>query len=120
MKKFGTRSRGERGEVSFNLAVRGGDFSRAFARRYSSDDLTSILLRVLRASACISFLAGCAAVASPQPPQCIPLTAWMFAQQDEMRKEYDALPKDAILRAVFMDWVGMRDADRACMSDGSK
>jgi hypothetical protein len=37
-----------------------------------------------------------------------------------MRKEYDTLAKDAILRAVFMDWVGMRDADRACMSAGEK
>jgi len=35
-----------------------------------------------------------------------------------MRKEYDALPKEAVLRAVFMDWVGMRDADRACVSAG--
>ena len=42
------------------------------------------------------------------------------AQQDEMRKEYDSLPKDAILRAVFMDWVGMRDADRACLGAGGK
>jgi hypothetical protein len=37
-----------------------------------------------------------------------------------MRKEYDSLPKDAILRAVFMDWVGMRDADRACLGAGGK
>jgi phage terminase large subunit-like protein len=51
-------------------------------------------------------------------------TAWC----DELAKwthleaawDNDALPKDAILRAVFMDWVGMRDADRACMSAGEK
>jgi hypothetical protein len=54
------------------------------------------------------------------PAQCLPLTAWTSSQQDAMRKEYDALPKDAVLRAVFMDWVGMRDADRACMSAGGK
>jgi hypothetical protein len=76
------------------------------------------LLRVLRASACIVFLDGCTTVASTT--QCIPVTAWTSAQQDEMRKEYDALAKDAILRAVFMDWIGMRDADRACLSTGGK
>ncbi len=69
---------------------------------------------------CITFLAGCTTVASPLPAQCIPVTAWTSVQQDEMRKEYDALPKDAILRTVFMDWVGMRDADRACLSAGGK
>ena len=111
-KKFVTRSRGARGVE---------EFLRAFAREYSSCDVVSFPLRVLRVSACISFLAGCTALGSSSPSaQCLPLTAWTSAQQDEMRKEYDALPKDAILRAVFMDWVGMRDADRACMSAGAK
>jgi hypothetical protein len=71
-------------------------------------------------AACI-LVCACASPAPPEiPAQCIPLTLWTSAQQDEMRKEYDALPKDAILRAVFMDWVVMRDADRACMSAGGK
>lgn len=111
IKRFGTRRRG---------APRAEEFLRAFAREYLSCDPAALLFRVLRASACISFLAGCTTAGSPPSPQCIPLTVWTSAQQDEMRKEYDALPKDAILRAVFMDWVGMRDADRACMSAGEK
>ena len=86
----------------------------------SGQDARAPLRRVLRASACAIILVGCTTPGSPQPPQCFPLTSWTSAQQDEMRKEYDALPKDAILRAVFMDWVAMRDADRACMSAGGK
>jgi hypothetical protein len=119
MKRIGTRSRGGRGEGSVHI-VPGGGLLRANAREKLLRDTTSMSLRVLRAFACASFLFGCTTSGSPQPAQCIPLTAWTSAQQDEMRKEYDALPKDAILRAVFMDWGGMRDADRACMSDGSK
>ncbi len=106
-----TQSRGSRG-VEESL--------RAFARRYCTRDLVSFSLRVLRASACATLLSGCTTPEAPPAPQCIPLTAWTSAQQDEMRKEYDALPKDAILRAVFMDWIGMRDADRACLSTGGK
>ncbi len=64
-------------------------------------------------------LAGCAAApVSAVHVQCLPLTSWTAVQQDEMRREYDALARDAIMRAVFMDWVAMRDADQACMSDG--
>jgi hypothetical protein len=108
----GTRSRERRGaEASLGACAHDRCFTAT----------ASITLRVLRASACITFLAGCTTVATPPAaPQCIPLTAWTSAQQDEMRKEYDALPRDAILRAVFMDWVGMRDADRSCMNAGAK
>jgi hypothetical protein len=78
-------------------------------------------MRTYLATAICVLACGCASPAPPpMPAQCLPLTAWTAEQQDEMRKEYDALPKDAILRAVFMDWVGMRDADRACLSAGGK
>jgi hypothetical protein len=78
-------------------------------------------MRTYLAMAACSLVCACASPAPPETPaQCLPLTAWTSVQQDEMRKEYDALPKDAILRAVFMDWIGMRDADRACLSAGAK
>ena len=96
-------------------------FLRKFAHKYSCGNVVSMPLRVLRVSACATFVVGCTALGSSVPPaQCLPLTAWTSAQQDAMREEYDALAKDAILRAVFMDWVAMRDADRACVSAGGK
>ena len=75
---------------------------------------------LVAACAIVSACVVPAMVPTEVPAQCLPLTAWTSSQQDAMRKEYDALPKDAVLRAVFMDWVGMRDADRACMSAGEK
>ena len=140
MKRIGTRRRGERGEASVHVAIYGSGLLRTNARERNRDAISisrrvvcafrlratryagqaALVRRSLGVGGCITFLAGCTTVASPLPAQCIPLTAWTSAQQDEMRKEYDALPKDAILRAVFMDWVGMRDADRACMSAGEK
>jgi hypothetical protein len=75
------------------------------------------------AAASALLLTGCSSLGSPPTvdirTQCIPLTSWTVAQQDEMRREYDALAKDAILRAVFKDWVAMRDADRACQESAS-
>jgi hypothetical protein len=84
----------------------------------------ALVRRSLGVAGCITFLAGCASQSAPVDlptvVACLPLSTWTAAQQDEMRKEYDALPKDAILRSVFMDWVAMRDADRACVSAGGK
>ena len=121
MKITCTRNRGARGEAHLRETPCGNDLLRANARNRSLRDKTSIPRRVLRACACAISLAGCSTAAAPvAPPQCLPLTSWTAVQQDQMRKEYDGLPKDAILRAVFMDWVGMRDADRVCQSAGGK
>lgn len=46
--------------------------------------------------------------------QCIPLKTWSDAEQDHLRLEYDALPPAAKMRLAFMDYIAMRDADKAC------
>jgi hypothetical protein len=104
----------------FARALRAVFFRSATSAKREALPRASSFLR-LCASACgLLLLAGCSSVepkAVDVRVQCIPLTQWTASQQDEMRKEYDALPKDAILRGVFMDWVAMRDATRACKGD---
>lgn len=50
----------------------------------------------------------------PGKQVCIPLKVWSNDQQDTMRREFDALSPDAIMRDVFKDYIAMRDAARAC------
>jgi hypothetical protein len=74
-------------------------------------------MRSAAITVCIALaLAGCATA----PPTntvivtCIPLKAWSDADQDQLRAEYDALPKDAKMRLAFRDYIAMRDSDKAC------
>jgi hypothetical protein len=95
--------------------------------KFASSFIRALVRRSSCVGGCVFLLTGCASqpaapIALPAAVQqvCLPLASWTAAQQDEMRKEYDALSKTAILRAVFMDWVAMRDEDRACMNAGGK
>lgn len=78
----------------------------------------SIVLLVALLSIVTFAMFGCAS----SPPtnsvivHCLPLKTWPDADQDQLREEIDALPRDAKLREAFNDYIGMRDADRACQS----
>ncbi len=84
-----------------------------------------------RAAACaaltIMFAAtGCeigpTAVSLPAAPPhtlCLPLRNWSAADQDELRREYDALAPGAKLRLAFEDYIAMRDETRACLANSA-
>lgn len=77
------------------------------------------VFRAFRVPATALLLVGCASapttqpVQPPEPPSCVALKIWSDVQQDEMRKEYDALAPSAILREAFMDYMNLRDDIRA-------
>ncbi|MGB8364835.1 MAG: hypothetical protein ACLQUZ_12815 [Rhizomicrobium sp.] len=76
---------------------------------------------VLFALAVLPVTAGCAgqpaSISLPPRIACLPLRTWSAAEQDQLRKEYDALPAPAKMRAAFQDYVAMRDEDRACLAN---
>lgn len=69
-----------------------------------------------RTLACLAALAMCAACAPPAAVVvgCPAVKPWSAAEQNEMRRELDAMAADAILIAVMSDYVRMRDEARAC------
>jgi len=73
-------------------------------------------MRSLRVLACLAALAMVAACAPPAAVVvgCPAVKPWSAAEQDEMRRELDAMAADAILVAVMSDYVRMRDEARAC------
>ena len=70
--------------------------------------------RIVAAAVMLIGCSGCAPDTNSVITTCLPLKTWSDADQDQLRQEYDALPKDAKMRIAFMDYVTMRDADRAC------
>lgn len=60
-------------------------------------------------------LGGCGTPTNSTLVRCLPLRTWSDADQDQLRREYDGLPKDAKMRIAFDDYAVMRAADRACM-----
>ena len=75
--------------------------------KFASSFIRALVRRSSCVGGCVFLLAGCASqpaapIALPAAVQqvCLPLASWTAAQQDEMRKEYDALSKTAI-RAGF-------------------
>ena len=78
---------------------------------------------VLFALAILLVTAGCAdkpaSISLPSRIACLPLRTWSAAEQDQLRKEYDALPAPAKMRVAFQDYVAMRDEDRACLANSA-
>ena len=70
-------------------------------------------LRTLASVAALAMLAACAPPAAVVVG-CPAVKPWSAAEQNEMRRELDAMAADAILVAVMSDYVRMRDEARAC------
>lgn len=60
-------------------------------------------------------LAACAA-ATVVETQCLPMATYTSAEQAALSTAYHGLPADSILRRVVMDYLALRDANRACQS----
>lgn len=75
-------------------------------------------MRMIPALLAALALSGCARgpVVISLPRACLPLKTWSAADQDALRREYDALAPAAKLRAAFQDYVAMRDEARACFA----
>ncbi len=54
--------------------------------------------------------------ARPTGP-CPEVRPWTLSEQAELRREYDALKPDALLRAAFGDYLIMRDQARTCAAE---
>ena len=68
--------------------------------------MRAVLLLSLLLAACVD---------DPVTPRACPaVTSWSAANETQLRKEYDALPQDALMRKAFGDYLAMRDAARAC------
>jgi hypothetical protein len=65
---------------------------------------------------CVAALLALTACAAPAPVVmgCPAVKPWSAAEQNEMRRELDAMAADAILIAAMSDYVRMRDEARAC------
>lgn len=80
-----------------------------------------IIVLMVAIAAIIGFaLSGCAAPTNSVIVKCLPLKAWSNADQDQLQKEYDALPANAQMREAFKDYMAMRDETRACENGGVK
>ena len=80
--------------------------------------------RALLALACWPILtAGMCATPAPPPPaaapilsvECLPLKAYSQAEQAALRTQLAGLPPDSPVQLAMLDYLRMRDADRACM-----
>ena len=71
-------------------------------------------MKAAAAIVCLLALSACAT--NSVQNICLPLKTWSDADQDQLRKEYDALAPAAKMRLAFQDYVAMRDADRACQN----
>lgn len=47
--------------------------------------------------------------------QCLPLRTWSYADQQQLLKDYQALPAGAQMKVAFQDYMALRNADRACI-----
>lgn len=67
-------------------------------------------------------LTACATQPAKLPPPtpvaaCLPLKAYTKAEQDALNAQYHALPPDSPVAQAFIDYVKLRDANRAaCQS----
>lgn len=69
--------------------------------------------------ACLA-LGACASPALPPPQvtlsvECLPLKAYTQAEQDGLRAQLASLPQGSPVQLAMLDYLKMRDADRACM-----
>ena len=67
--------------------------------------------------------AGMCATPSPPPPpaapilsvECLPLKAYSQAEQAALRTQLAGLPEGSPVQLAMLDYLRMRDADRACL-----
>lgn len=76
----------------------------------------SVVLIVALLGIAVLALYGCATPTNSVVMGCLPLKTWTAADQDELLKEYNALPPGAIMRDAFKDYMAQRDADRVCIA----
>lgn len=65
-------------------------------------------------------LSGCATKPAPLPsvsaPVCLPLKAYDPATQKAMADQLKSLPPESPVALAMLDYLRMRDADRACLN----
>jgi hypothetical protein len=60
-------------------------------------------------------LAGCAHMDAVKS-HCLPQRAWSAADEKAVGQALTLLPGDSPLTDVVIDWMAMRDANRACLA----